>query len=222
MVIAAGWAVLAAVLAGSATAAATGPVLRALPEPAKAWKKPSYRSLATTPFVLVAGVLAAFTAVLSWNAVPTAALPAWLVIGTCGGLLAMIDARTTWLPLKLIQAAWLLMAGAVGLGWPLGGGWQLVARAAGGAAVAGVLYFIVWLLTRGGFGFGDVRFAPLLGAAAAACSWRLLIWALALGTLVGGVNGLVRLVAKRPGGFPYAPSMLAGTYLAVVVDWLGG
>jgi leader peptidase (prepilin peptidase) / N-methyltransferase len=173
-------------------------------------------------FVLVASLLAAFTAVLSWYAVPIAALPAWMVIGTCGALLAMIDARTTWLPLRLIQASWLLMAGAVGLGWPLGGGWQLVARAAGGAAVAGALYLIVWLLTRGGFGFGDVRFAPLLGAAAAACSWRLLIWALALGTLVGGVNGLVRLMAKRPGAFPYAPSMLAGAYLAVVVDWLGG
>jgi leader peptidase (prepilin peptidase) / N-methyltransferase len=222
VVIAPGWAALAAALAGLATAVATKPVLLALPEPAEASKKPPYRALATTWFVLVASLLAAFTAVLSWYAVPIAALPAWMVIGTCGALLAMIDARTTWLPLRLIQASWLLMVGAVGLGWPLGGGWQLVARAAGGAAVAGALYLIVWLLTRGGFGFGDVRFAPLLGAAAAACSWRLLIWALALGTLVGGVNGLVRLVAKRPGGFPYAPSMLAGTYLAVVVDWLGG
>jgi leader peptidase (prepilin peptidase)/N-methyltransferase len=221
VVIAAGWAVLTAVLASTATAVAAGPVLRSLPEPARA-NKPPYRALATTRFALVAGVLVAFSAVMSWYAVPTAALPAWLVIGTCGVLLAMIDARTTWLPLKLIHASWLLMAGAVGLGWLLGGGWPLVARAAGGAAVAGSLYFMVWLLTRGGFGFGDVRYAPLLGAAAATCSWRLLIWALALGTLVGGVNGLVRLMTKRPGGFPYAPSMLAGAYLALVVDWLGG
>ena len=106
----------------------------------------------------------------------------------------------------------------------LAAGWRLAAGDEGGrgAAVAGALYFIVWLVTRGGFGFGDVRFAPLIGAAAAACSWRLLIWALALGTLVGGVNGLVRLLARRPGAFPYAPSMLAGAYLALVVDWLGG
>ena len=220
--IASGWAALAATLAGLATAAATRPVLRMLPEPADASQKLPYRALATARFALLAGVLAALLAVLSWYAVPTAALPAWLVIGTCGALLAMIDARTTWLPLRLMQASWLLMAAAVGLGWPLAGGWLLVTRAAGGAAIAGALYFTVWLVTRGGFGFGDVRFAPLIGAASAACSWRLLIWALALGTLAGGVNGLIRLTAKRPGAFPYAPSMLAGSYLAVVVDWLGG
>jgi leader peptidase (prepilin peptidase) / N-methyltransferase len=221
-VIAPGWAAVAAVLAGLATAAATRPVLRTLPEPAAASVKLPYQALATTRFVLVAGLLAAFTAVLSWYAVPAAAMPAWLVIGTCGVLLAMIDARTTWLPLRLTQASWVLMAAAVGLGWLLGGGWQLVARAAGGAAVAGALYFVVWLLTRGGFGFGDVRFAPLIGAATAACSWRLLIWALALGTLVGGVNGLARLLARRLGAFPYAPSMLAGAYLALAVGRLGG
>jgi leader peptidase (prepilin peptidase) / N-methyltransferase len=217
-----GWLALSAALAGLAMVAATRPVLERLSEPAQASRKLPYRALATTRFVLAAALIAALLAAVSCYVVPTAALPAWMVIGTCGLLLAMIDARTTWLPLRLIQASWLLMAGAVGLGWPMGGGLQLVTRAVVGAAVAGALYLVVWLLTRGGFGFGDVRFAPLLGAAAAACSWRLLIWALALGTLVGGVNGLVRLVAKRPGGFPYAPSMLAGSYLAVVVDWLGG
>jgi leader peptidase (prepilin peptidase)/N-methyltransferase len=221
-VIAPWWAALAAALAGLAMVAATRPVLRRLPEPAEASRKLPYRALATTRFVLAAGLIAALLAAVSCYAVPTVALPAWMVIGTCGVLLAMIDARTTWLPLRLIQASWLLMAGAVGLGWPLGGGWQLVTRAAVGAVVAGALYFVVWLVTRGGFGFGDVRFAPLIGAAAAACSWRLLVWALALGTLAGGVNGLVRLLARRPGAFPYAPSMLAGAYLALVVDWLGG
>jgi leader peptidase (prepilin peptidase)/N-methyltransferase len=221
-VIAPGWAAVAAILAGLATAAATRPVLRTLPEPAAASQKLPYQALATTRFVFIAGLLAAFTAVLSWYAVPAATMPAWLVIGTCGVLLAMIDARTTWLPLRLTQASWVLMAAAVGLGWLLGSGWQLVARAVGGAAVAGALYFVVWLLTRGGFGFGDVRFAPLIGAATAACSWRLLIWALALGTLAGGVIGLVRLLAGRPGAFPYAPSMLAGAYLALAVGRLGG
>jgi leader peptidase (prepilin peptidase)/N-methyltransferase len=214
--------VVAAVAAGLATAAATRPVLRTLPEPAAAPEKLPYRALATTRFVLVASLLAAFTAILSSYAVPAAATPAWLVLGTCGVLLAMIDAITTWLPLRLIQASWVLMAAAIGLGWLLGADWQLAVRAAGGAAVAGALYFIVWLVTGGGFGFGDVRFAPLIGAATAACSLRLLLWALALGTLVGGVNGLVRLLARRPGPFPYAPSMLAGAYLAVAAGWLGG
>jgi leader peptidase (prepilin peptidase) / N-methyltransferase len=71
-------------------------------------------------------------------------------------------------------------------------------------------------VTRGGFGFGDVRFAPLLGAATASHSWSLLIWGLTFGTAVGAVHGAGRLARRRVGGFPYAPSMLAGCYLAVV------
>ena len=53
-----------------------------------------------------------------------------------------------------------------------------------------------------------------LGAATAAHSWSMLWSALVLGTLIGAGHGLLRLSRRRPGGFPYAPSMLAGAYLA--------
>ena len=86
-----------------------------------------------------------------------------------------------------------------------------------GAAAAGALYLLIWWFTRGGFGFGDVRFALLVGAAAAGVSLPTLLWALALGSLVGGVYGIVRLARRRPGQFPYAPAMLAGAYLALAI-----
>ena len=73
-------------------------------------------------------------------------------------------------------------------------------------------------MSRGGFGFGDVRFAPLIGAAAAAHSLSLLLWALVLGSLVGAVQGLVRLARRRRAPFPYAPAMLTGAYLALVAS----
>lgn len=75
-------------------------------------------------------------------------------------------------------------------------------------------------MTRGGFGFGDVRYAPLVGAATATVSWTLLAWALVLGSLVGAVLGLVRLARRRRGAFAYAPAILAGSYLAVALAWL--
>jgi leader peptidase (prepilin peptidase) / N-methyltransferase len=212
--------VLAAALTGLVTAAAVRPVLLALPEPVDQLDKPVYRSLLTTRFLMLCGLLAAVTTAVAWHSVPPATRPLWLVLSSCGVLLAVIDARTTWLPLRLTQAAWLLMLVGAAVGWALGGGWQLLVRAAVGAAVAGALYFIGWLITQGGFGFGDVRYAPLLGAAAAAGSWRLLIWALVLGTVAGGGHGLVRLARRSRGPFPYAPSMLAGVYLAVAASWL--
>ena len=79
----------------------------------------------------------------------------------------------------------------------------------------------MWLASRGGFGFGDVRFAPLVGAPAAAHSWSLLLWALLLGSVAGAVWGLVRMLRGRRGPYPYAPWLLAGGYLACATAWAG-
>jgi leader peptidase (prepilin peptidase)/N-methyltransferase len=144
----------------------------------------------------------------------------WSVLAVLGVLLAAIDARTSWLPLLLTRISWLAMAVASVLAAPLGGGASVAVRSAAGAAIAGGLYLIVWLLSRGGFGFGDVRFAPLLGAAAAADSWTLLWWTLLLGTVSGGIVGVLRLLRGRREGFPYAPSMLVGAYAACLVTTL--
>jgi leader peptidase (prepilin peptidase)/N-methyltransferase len=112
------------------------------------------------------------------------------------------------------------MAGATVLAAFTGGGFGIALRAGAGAAIAGGLYLLVWWLSRGGFGFGDVRFAPLLGAAAAAGSWALLWFTLLLGTVVGGLVGLLRLAQGRRGPFPYAPSMLVGAYAACTIALL--
>lgn len=198
----------------------TRPVLRRLPEPANGDGKPLYRDLGSTAFCLSCGVLAGAAAALSWLSLPHYVQPPWAVLAILGVLLAAIDARTSWLPLRLTRAAWLVMAGATVLAAFIGGGFGIALRAGAGAAIAGGLYLLVWWLSRGGFGFGDVRFAPLLGAAAAAGSWALLWFTLLLGTVVGGLVGLLRLAQGRRGAFPYAPSMLVGAYAACTIALL--
>ena len=164
-------AIAIAVTIGLITAFLVRPVLRRLPEPIPGSGKPIYRDLGTTRFVLVCGSLAGIAAAVSWLTVPRYVQPLWSVLAILGVLLAAIDARTSWLPLLLTRIAWLAMAVASVLAASLGGGVWLAARSAAGAAIAGGLYLLVWLLSRGGFGFGDVRFAPLLGAA---CGRRLM------------------------------------------------
>ena len=203
-----------------ATAFLVRPLLRRLPEPVPGDGKPIYRDLGTTGFVLVCSALAGVATAISWFAVPRYAQPMWSVLAILGVLLAAIDARTGWLPLLLTRIAWLAMAVASVLAASLGGGIWIAVRSATGAAIAGGLYLLVWLLSRGGFGFGDVRFAPLLGAAAAADSWTLLWWTLLLGTVAGGLVGVLRLLRGRREAFPYAPSMLAGAYAACLVATL--
>ncbi|HEY5980012.1 MAG TPA: A24 family peptidase [Microlunatus sp.] len=209
---------------GLAVFLTTPAILRRLPEPLVDGDdavdgKVRYGALATRRFAAVIGVLSAAAVATPALTLSPAALPGWMVLATLGLLLAGIDAATTWLPLPLTRAAWVAMAIAVGTTGILGG-WTPLLRGLGGFLVAGTVFGAVWLLTRGGIGFGDVRFAPLVGAATATSSWSLLAWALVLGSLAGAVVGLVRLALRRRGAFAYAPSILAGAYLAAAVTWL--
>jgi leader peptidase (prepilin peptidase)/N-methyltransferase len=213
-------AVAIAVMIGATSALLVRPLLRRLPVPVPGDGKPIFRDLGTARFLLVCGALAGVAAAVSWLSVPRYAQPMWSVLAILGVLLAAIDARTSWLPLQLTRTAWLAMAVATVLAASLGGGVGVVVRALAGAAIAGGLYLLIWLLSDGGFGFGDVRFAPLLGGAAAADAWTLLWWTLLLGTVAGGLMGLLRLARGRPGAFPYAPSMLVGAYAACLVTVL--
>jgi len=213
-------AVAMALMIAVAGALLVRPVLQRLPEPADADGKPPYRNLASIPFLLSCGVLAGAAAAVSWLSLPHYTQPMWSVLAILGVLLAAIDVRTSWLPLRLTQVAWLAMAAAAITAALLGGGGWVAVRAVAGATIAGAVYLLVWLISRGGFGFGDVRFAPLLGAAAAADSWTLLWLTLLLGTVVGGLVGLVRLAQRRREAFPYAPSMLIGAYAACIVTMI--
>lgn len=208
---------LAAVVIALITALLVRPVLRRLPEPATGDGKLRYLELGTAAVVINCGFLAGLAAALSWISLPGYVQPMWSVLAIFGVLLAAIDARTTWLPLKLTRFAWLAMAIAAVVSAVLGDSIGIAGRAAAGAALAGGLYLLVWLVSRGGFGFGDVRFALLLGAASAVDSWTLLWLTLLLGSVVGGLLGLVRLARGRRNAFPYAPSMLIGAYAACVV-----
>src|SRR5215217_629033 len=213
-------AIAAALIIAVVCALLVRPVLQRLPEPGGGHDKPLYRDLPTVRFMLVCVVLAGLATAVSWLSLPHYIQPMWAVLATLGILLAAIDARTSWLPLRLTQIAWLAMAIAALVSALLGGGIWIAGRAIVGAAIAGTLYLLVWLISRGGFGFGDVRFAPLLGAASAAGSWSLLWLTLLLGTVIGGVLGLLRLARGRREAFPYAPSMLIGAYAACLVTMI--
>jgi leader peptidase (prepilin peptidase)/N-methyltransferase len=125
------------------------------------------------------------------------------------------------LPLSLTRLAWAAMIVAGVVAYALGADWPSLLRAAAGAALALLLYLIVWLASSGGFGFGDVRFAPLVGAPAAAHSWSLLIWALLLGSVAGAAWGVLRMLRGHRGSYPYAPWLLVGAYLACAIAWVG-
>ena len=121
----------------------------------------------------------------------------------------------------------LLFAGALADGSAAGGGWSALARAGLGAAAYFGLLFLLALVARGGFGFGDVKLAVLLGMFLAYQSWGVLWAGIALAFLIGGVVAVGLLVTRRAGrktAIPFGPALVAGAFAALVVgqgifDW---
>lgn len=184
-------------------------------DPAEA--KVTYASLATPRAAVLVG---AFSAASSWTAVtnvPIATLPVWLVLSTLGLGLAAIDGWTTWIPARLTRIVWLVMAGAVASTRLLGLDWTDLVRTVVGAAAAGGLYLLLWIITRGGFGFGDVRYVPLVAAPAASVSIDTLIAAMLLGMVLALAHALVRLAGRRGGMQPWAPSLALGAFLGAAM-----
>lgn len=216
------WTVVVLVLAAALPVLlGTRAALVRLAEPAEPAGKAPYRTLPTGRFVATCTVLAAVAAALVGLTLPTSAWPLWWVLCAPGLVLVAVDARTTWLPLPLTRLVWAATVGAAVPATALGGP-ALLARSAVGAGAAGLLYLVLWRLSRDGLGFGDVRLAPVLGAAAAAVGWSTLFATLLLGSLVGAAVGVLLALRRRPRSFAYAPSMLAGAFLACGLRALSG
>lgn len=208
--------ILAAAFLAVAVLLVTAPLLRRLPEPSPsdADSKPTYRSLATPGFVgatalaSLVGALAAF----AWT--PPAHWLAWTALAGVNVVACAIDARTTWLPLRLSQLGWLVAALGVVAVAVAERAWTPLLPAALGAGVAGGFFHLVWRLSRG-IGYGDVRLAATIGAVTALGSPGLVAWSLALGTAAGALLGIVHSLRGRAGPFAYGPGLLVGPFAAL-------
>lgn len=177
-----------------------------------------YRPLTTGTFAVLAFLAMAAAGCLAVGLIPGAA-PVWLGLATTGVLSALIDARTGYLPRRLAQVGWLLTAaGAVVVAF-----WapEALLRAAVGAGATAALFWTLWRVGRG-FGFGDVRLAPVVGAASAAASWAGLFAGLLAGGLLGVLIGLAWRLSGRGPAFPYGPALVAGPFLGIVALTLLG
>lgn len=212
----------ATVVAGMLLASLVGVGLPAalgrLPEPASGEGKTPYAELATPRFCLAtAAAVAAGFLLLAW-AVPEAQQLLWWPLASVGTVLAAVDLATTWLPRVWTWAAVVATvvcgAGAIAAaGLPAG----MAIRGLIGGAVAFGVYLCVFVLGRGQMGFGDVRYALLVGVPVTAGGWS--AWFVAM--MAAPLLALVPALAARSrghAGIPFAPALLAGAYLAAALS----
>ncbi len=99
-----------------------------------------------------------------------------------------------------------------------------------GAAGYFLVLFLVALATRGGFGFGDVKLAALLGLFTGYVGLGSALIAFFLGIFIGGLVAMALLIARRrdrKAEIAFGPPMIVGAWLAVpygaelLTRWLG-
>lgn len=208
---------LTAVLSAALVAALLwGLVLPRLTEPSvgDTSGKIAYRDLVTPARTLGVSVLAAAAAANGLALTDQAWWPLWWVLAVTAVPLACVDATTTWIPAR---PTWFVAAAAVisAVMAVRTVGWGPAGTALLGGVAALVLYWLMWR-TGGQFGFGDVRFAPIAGIAAASLSWSGWFIAMAAGPLLT----LISIPVRRGLGHqmhPWVPGLLAGPHLALAL-----
>lgn len=160
-------------------------------------------------FVLLAAVIGA-----------RAALPAYLLFACASIVLGIVDLSEKRLPNVLTLPAAAAVVVALALATAVTGAWQpFVAALLGGCALFAV-YLLLALISPSGMGMGDVKLALVVGVALGYLGWNTWLIGLLAAFLVGALVSLLALAlgrATRTSRIPFGPSMLAGTYLAMLI-----
>lgn len=85
-----------------------------------------------------------------------------------------------------------------------------------GLVTISVPFFIISLLTGGGIGFGDVK---LMFSVGLMLGWKNSIVAGLIGCILGGIIGVILMIAKKKGGkseMPFGPSLVVGIIIAMI------
>lgn len=143
-------------------------------------------------------------------------LPAYLWFVAVTVTLTLTDLDTKLIPNRIlfpgtVVGLVLLMGGAIVEGGPI------LRPLVGGAIYFGLL-FVLALIARGGFGFGDVKLAFMLGLFTSFQSWDTLIVAILAAFLLGGFVSaflVVFRIRSRKDAIPFGPYLVAGAYIAI-------
>ena len=140
-----------------------------------------------------------------------------------GARLSIVDFKSHRLPNKLVGwfvAVEILIMGITG--W-MASDFARLLTALGLAATTMISYVLLYLLSRGSLGMGDVKFAFPLGLCVGWYSTNQWLLAIFISFLISGVVAVIGLVTKqmtRKSRLAFGPYMFLGTFLVCVFEVL--
>lgn len=158
------------------------------------------------------------------------ALIAYLWFASMSIALSVIDAEHQRLPNAIVFPSYAVVIGLLSIASMLSGSWERLGSTLGGAVVFGGCYVLVSVIYPRGIGGGDVKLAPVCGAAMGSVSWGALLVGGFAGFLFSAVLGLSLIALRRATwktGLPFGPFLLAGSWIGmlwgdvVILGYLG-
>lgn len=170
--------------------------------------------LTARPILLAMATTAVLTLVLLRLGLHWSTLPVLALASTAPALTA-VDAVVLRLPNALVRPTAAAVAAACAIQLAAERDVRLLEREVGCAAGVGGFYLLLYVLSRRGLGFGDVRLAAITGLALGVRGWAAAFDATLLAYVITLPIILVLLLRGRR-QFPMGPGILAGS-LAVLL-----
>lgn len=181
---------------------------------------PAYEKIAAAPWLVPAGIVISGLAagLLGFVLGPSRVLLVLVPLVPLGYLLAVVDARTHFLPRLLVNPATLAVAVSLLLELLVTGDLGTGIRAATGFAIAGLAFWLLWFFFPGGMGYGDVRLAGLVGLVTARLGWDSFIICIYGALILAALYALGRRALGRR--HPRAAAMPMGPFF-IIAAWAG-
>lgn len=156
------------------------------------------------------------TSVAQWSALPFTL--AYLYFAAIGIVLTLIDLDTKRLPNVIVLPSYIVAGVLLTATSTVSGDWSALGRAAVGMVVLYGFYALLRRVRPGGMGGGDVKLAGVIGLYLGYLGWGALVVGSFAAFLLGGVFGIVLILARRAGrrtAIPFGPWMLAGSWVGI-------
>jgi leader peptidase (prepilin peptidase)/N-methyltransferase len=176
---------------------------------------------------LATGLLSAGVVVVAGGGFTT---PAYLWLVAITVILTLTDLDTKLIPNRITLRAVIVGVPLLAVGLVLDGNAEQILDATIGALGYGLYLLVIALIVPSGFGFGDVKLAPILGWYIGAQNLSFVIVAVISTHLLSGAVSILLLVTRvksRKDHIPFGPYMVVGCYVALfagraIVDWYIG
>ena len=149
-----------------------------------------------------------------------AAIPAYCILMAVLVAQTWIDLKTKRLPREITYTGVILGAIALAIAAIVIDEPERIWMMTLGAVIALLTMWLIYALSRGGMGDGDVRLAPLLGMYLGWLNPGIVLPGLFFGFIAGAVVGVALMIGDRAGrrtAVPFGPFLALGTIVAIFV-----